>query len=327
MADTTIAAPAAPAPAAATFRSDWTKWLPVAIPYFWSTLFFLLPFFIVLRISFSNSEIAQPPYTPVFDFFNDGISGTFAHLSEFTTASYGRLISDSDGNFTLLSIYTRSYLSSVWIAFISTIFTLIIGYPIAYAMARAPNQWRPTLLMLIILPFWTSFLIRIYAWMGILANEGFLNNALIGMGIIKEPLVIMQTNWAVYIGIIYSYLPFMILPLYSALEKMDLTLLEAAEDLGSPPLKSFWTITFPLSMPGVIAGCFLVFIPVVGEFVIPDLLGGSSTLIIGHTLWEEFGPNHDWPTASALAIILLLVLVIPIVLFQNHQAKTTGSVR
>jgi putrescine transport system permease protein len=323
MADTTISDTAAPAPAKE--RTDWTRWLPVAIPYAWSFFFFLLPFFIVLRISFSNSELAQPPYSPVFDFFADGIGGTLQHFREFTSASYARLVSDSDGNFTLLSIYTRSYLSSVWIAVVSTIFTLIIGYPIAYAMARAPDKWRPTLLMLIILPFWTSFLIRIYAWMGILANEGFLNNLLLYLHIIKEPLVIMQTNWAVYIGIIYSYLPFMILPLYSALEKMDNTLLEAAEDLGSPPMKSFWTITFPLSLPGVIAGCFLVFIPVVGEFVIPDLLGGSNTLMVGHTLWEEFGSNHDWPTASALAIVLLLLLVVPIVMFQNHQAKTSGA--
>lgn len=320
MADTTIADTAAPAATLpATERTNWTRWLPVAIPYAWSFFFFLLPFIIVLRISFSNYELAQPPFSPVFNIFGESLGQTFAHIGEFTTESYGRLLSDS--------LYIRSYLSSVWIAVVSTICTLLIGYPIAYAMARAPDKWRPTLLMLIILPFWTSFLIRIYAWMGILANEGFLNNTLIWLGVIKEPLVILQTNWAVYIGIIYSYLPFMILPLYSALEKMDNTLLEAAEDLGSPPMKSFWTITFPLSLPGVIAGCFLVFIPVVGEFVIPDLLGGSGTLMIGHTLWEEFASNHDWPTASALAIVLLLVLVIPIVLFQNHQAKNTGSVR
>jgi putrescine transport system permease protein len=311
-----------PAPAAAArpaFRNSWTRWLPVAIPYAWSFVFFLLPFVIVLRISFSNSEVAMPPFTPVFNLFGEPFSQTLAHFNEFTTDGYARLLSDS--------IYLRSYLSSLQIALVATVATLIIGYPIAYAMARAPDRWRPTLLMLIILPFWTSFLIRIYAWMGILSSDGFLNNVLLYLHIIKEPLVIMQTNWAVYIGVVYSYLPFMILPLYSALEKMDNTLLEAAEDLGSPPIKSFWTITFPLSLPGVIAGCFLVFIPVVGEFVIPDLLGGSSTLMIGHTLWEEFFNNRDWPTASALAIVLLLVLVIPIVLFQNQQAKSAGSVR
>jgi len=300
-------------------RANWTRWLPVAIPYLWSFIFFLLPFVIVLRISFSNAELAMPPFSPVFDPIADGVSGTFAHFKEFTLDGYNRLVTDS--------VYLRSYLSSLQIAVISTILTLIIGYPIAYAMARAPDRWRATLLMLVILPFWTSFLIRIYAWMGILATDGFLNNLLIWLHLIKEPLQIMQTNWAVYIGIVYSYLPFMILPLYSTLEKMDNTLLEAAEDLGSTPLKAFWTITFPLSLPGVIAGCFLVFIPVVGEFVIPDLLGGSSTLMIGHTLWEEFFNNRDWPTASALAIVLLLVLVIPIMLFQNQQAKNTGSVR
>ena len=315
----TTTAASQPARLDAAAVGNWQRWLPVAIPYFWSFFFFLLPFFIVLRISFSTSEIAQPPYVPVFDLLTDGISGTFAKIGELTTESYQRLISES--------IYIRSYLSSLRIALISTICALLVGYPIAYAMARAPDRWRPTLLMLIILPFWTSFLIRIYAWMGILGNDGFLNNALLWLGLISEPLVIMQTNWAVFIGIIYSYLPFMILPLYSALEKMDNTLLEAAEDLGSPPFKSFWTITFPLSMPGVIAGCFLVFIPVVGEFVIPDLLGGSETLMIGHTLYEEFSINRDWPTASALAIVLLLVLVVPIVLFQRQQAKSGGSVR
>ena len=306
-------------PALSTAKSNWIRWLPVGIPYLWSFLFFLLPFVIVLRISFSNSELAQPPYSPVFDPFGQGLAQTFEHFKEFTTDSYARLFTDS--------IYMRSYFSSVWIALVSTVITLLIGYPIAYAMARAPDRWRATLLMLIILPFWTSFLIRIYAWMGILSNEGFLNNLLLYLHVIKVPLVIMQTNWAVYIGIVYSYLPFMILPLYSALEKMDNTLLEAAEDLGSTPLKSFWVITFPLSLPGVIAGCFLVFIPAVGEFVIPDLLGGSSTLMVGRTLWEEFFSNRDWPTASALAIVLLLVLVIPIVLFQNQQAKSAEGGR
>ena len=309
----------APPTAALLKKSNWTRWLPVAIPYAWSFIFFLLPFVIVLRISFSSAELSQPPYTPLFHPFTDSLSDTWAHFEEFNTDSYVRVFTES--------VYIRAYLSSVGIAIVSTILTLLIGYPIAYGMARAPDRWRPTLLMLVILPFWTSFLIRIYAWMGILATDGFLNNLLIWLHVIKEPLVIMQTNWAVYIGIVYSYLPFMILPLYSALEKMDGTLLEAAEDLGSTPLKSFWVITFPLSLPGVVAGCFLVFIPVVGEFVIPDLLGGSSTLMVGHTLWEEFFNNRDWPAASALAILLLLVLVVPIVLFQNQQAKTVGSVR
>ncbi|MFO1172702.1 MAG: ABC transporter permease [Hyphomicrobiaceae bacterium] len=225
------------------------------------------------------------------------------------------------------NIYIASYFSSLWIAFVSTALTLLIGYPIAYGMARAPLEWRPTLLMAVILPFWTSQLIRVYAWIGILSTEGLLNRFLMSTGLISEPLVILQTNTAVYIGIVYSYLPFMILPLYSALEKMDDTLLEAASDLGCPPLKAFWQITFPLSLPGVIAGCFLVFIPAVGEFVIPDLLGGSDTLMIGKVMWEEFFNNRDWPAASAVAVVLLLILVIPIVLFQNQQQKTQGSVR
>lgn len=231
---------------------------------------------------------------------------------------------EDDGEF---NIYIASYLSSLWIALVSTVLTLVIGYPIAYGMARAPAHWRPTLLMLVILPFWTSLLIRVYAWIGILSTEGLLNQFLMSLGIISEPLVILQTNTAVYIGIVYSYLPFMILPLYSALEKMDDTLLEAASDLGCPPLKAFWQITFPLSLPGVIAGCFLVFIPAVGEFVIPDLLGGSDTLMIGKVMWEEFFSNRDWPAASAVAVILLLILVVPIVLFQNQQQKSQGSVR
>jgi putrescine transport system permease protein len=292
-------------------------WLPVAVPYAWMLLFFLIPFVIVIRISLSTSDIAIPPFVPVFDFATDGIGGTLAKFQEFTAENYGRIFEDS--------LYINAYLSSVWIALISTFFTLLIAYPIAYGMARAPAAWRPTLLMLVILPFWTSFLIRVYAWMGILSNEGFLNQflGLFGIG----PFTILQTNTAVYIGIVYSYLPFMILPLYSALEKMDDTLLEAAADLGCPPWQSFWKVTFPLSLPGVIAGCFLVFIPVVGEFVIPDLLGGSDTLMIGRTLWEEFYVNRDWPAASAIAVLLLLILVIPIMIFQNQQGKGVGHGR
>jgi putrescine transport system permease protein len=198
---------------------------------------------------------------------------------------------------------------------------LFIAYPLAYGMARAPKSWRPTLVMMVILPFWTSFLIRVYAWISILSEEGLLNSMLLSLGIIDEPLVILSTNAAVYIGILYSYLPFMVLPLYSALEKMDESLIEAAKDLGCTNIQAFWKVTFPLSLPGVIAGCFLVFIPAVGEFVIPDLLGGSDTVMIGKTMWEEFFNNRDWPAASAVAIALLIVLMIPIMIFQNNQAK------
>jgi putrescine transport system permease protein len=202
-----------------------------------------------------------------------------------------------------------------------------VGYPIAYGMAKAPDEWRPTLLMLVILPFWTSFLIRVYAWMGILSNEGLLNQLLLGLGLISDPLIILNTNTAVYIGIIYTYLPFMILPIYSALEKLDESLLEAAEDLGCSRLEAFWLVTFPLSKNGIIAGSFLVFIPTLGEFVIPSLLGGSKTLMIGKVLWEEFFSNRDWPVASAVAVILLLILIIPIILFQRSEEKARESER
>ncbi len=216
-------------------------------------------------------------------------------------------------------LYFAAYLSSLKIAVISTFLTLLIGYPIAYGMARAADHWRPTLLMLVILPFWTSFLIRVYAWMGILSTEGYLNQLLLWAGIINDPLTILNTNVAVYIGIVYTYLPFMVLPIFAALDKMDESLTEAAEDLGCTAISAFWLVTAPLSRPGIIAGCFLVFIPTLGEFVIPSLLGGSNSVMIGKVLWEEFFNNRDWPVASAVAVILLLILIIPIVLFQRNQ--------
>tara|TARA_R110002020_G_scaffold15143_13_gene53832 strand:+ start:1041 stop:2033 length:993 start_codon:yes stop_codon:yes gene_type:complete len=292
----------------------------IGVPYLWLLLLFLLPFVIVFKISFSDIAIAIPPYTPVFD-LADGIAGNLAKIQAFTVANYGFLISDS--------LYYLSYLSSVKIALISTVLTLLIGFPLAYGMARAPREWRPLLVMLVILPFWTSFLIRVYAWIGILSREGLLNQFLIWLGVIDpaNPLVILSTNTAVYIGIVYSYLPFMVLPLYATLEKLDHSLLEAASDLGCPPWKAFWQITVPLAIPGVVAGCFLVFIPAVGEFVIPDLLGGSQTLMIGRTLWTEFFNNRDWPLSSAIAVVLLLILVIPIMYFQNHQARLQESQR
>ena len=289
------------------------RWIVRAIPYLWMLVLFFIPFIIVFKISLSSPEIAQPPYSPTFDPFVDGWSETLARFTEFTSANYLRLFDDS--------IYVSSYLSSIWIAGSSTVMMLFIAYPLAYGMARAPKSWRPTLVMMVILPFWTSFLIRVYAWISILSEEGLLNSMLLSLGIIDEPLVILSTNAAVYIGILYSYLPFMVLPLYSALEKMDESLIEAAKDLGCTNIQAFWKVTFPLSLPGVIAGCFLVFIPAVGEFVIPDLLGGSDTVMIGKTMWEEFFNNRDWPAASAVAIALLIVLMIPIMIFQNNQAK------
>jgi len=291
---------------------DRGRGLVVLVPYLWLLIFFLAPFLIVLKISLSMTAIAMPPYVPTFD-LTAGLGAFIAAVRELSLENYQFLFSDS--------LYIKSYLSSLRIATISTILLLLIGYPIAYGMARCPKAWRPTLVMLVILPFWTSFLIRVYAWIGILSREGLLNSFLISIGVIDTPLTILSTNIAVYIGIVYSYLPFMVLPLYAALERMDESLLEAASDLGCPPLKTFWVVTFPLSLPGVVAGCFLVFIPAVGEFVIPDLLGGSQTLMIGKTLWSEFFSNRDWPLASSVAVILLLILVIPIVVFQSFQQR------
>ncbi len=284
----------------------------IFVPYAWLLVLFLIPFGIVLKISLSDTALAIPPYTPKLD-WSDGWSGIISYFSQLDFENYVFLTEDS--------LYYVAYLSSLKIATISTIATLIVGYPIAYAMAKSPSHLRPTLMMLVILPFWTSFLIRVYAWMGILSQEGLLNQFLLWIGLIATPLTILNTNWAVYIGIVYTYLPFMILPIYAALEKMDGSLMEAAEDLGCSAISAFWLVTVPLSKPGVIAGSFLVFIPALGEFVIPSLLGGSKTIMIGKVLWEEFFSNRDWPVASAVAVILLVLLIIPIMLFQRNERK------
>jgi len=278
------------------------------VPFLWLCVLFLVPFLIVLKISLSDPAVAQPPYTPVFDWSD--ISGFFGALD---FENFGLLVEDD--------LYFRAVLSSVRIAVISTLLLLVVGFPIAYGMARAPERYRSLLVALVILPFWTSFLIRIYAWIAILKPEGLLTQGLMGLGLISEPLDILNTETAVYIGIVYAYLPFMVLPLYATLEKMDDTLLEAALDLGSPPWRSFWTITVPLAMPGIVAGSLLCFIPAVGEFVIPDLLGGSETLMIGRQLWSEFFSNRDWPLASAVAILLLIILVVPIVIYRDVEAR------
>jgi putrescine transport system permease protein len=287
------------------------RWLVVAVPYLWLLLFFVAPFLIIFKISLSDTAIAMPPYTPVFG----GWSALGDFVSELDIENYLFLTEDP--------LYFQAYMSSLRIAAISTFLLLLIGYPMALAMARAPNAVRPILLMLVILPFWTSFLIRVYAWIGILKPDGLLTLALQTIGLMgpDEQVEIFRTDTAVFIGIVYSYLPFMVLPLYAALEKMDNTLLEAANDLGCPPWKAFWKITFPLSLPGVIAGSMICFIPITGEFVIPDLLGGADTLMIGKTLWTEFFSNRDWPLASAVAVVLLLMLVVPIAIFQNQQKK------
>jgi putrescine transport system permease protein len=282
------------------------KALVILAPALWLTIFFLIPLAIVFKISFSESAIARPPYLPLLTVGEDGTVQMTLHLSSFI-----RLFEDS--------LYIRAYLNSILVAGVSTIFALLIGYPMAYFIARSPDKWRNVLLMLIILPFWSSFLLRVYAWIGFLKGNGVINNFLLWTGIIQEPLVMMQTDFAVYIGIVYTYLPFMILPLYTNLVKLDGTLLEASADLGARPFRTFLSITFPLSRPGIIAGSMLVFIPAIGEFVIPSLLGGPGTLMIGRILYDEFLLNRDWPMASALAIAMLLVVVVPIMLMQRAQ--------
>jgi putrescine transport system permease protein len=290
--------------------------LVLLAPYLWLLIFFLAPFLIVLKISLSRDVIAQPPYEPVLDLAR-GWDGIREFLAGLDLQNYYFVLSDA--------IMLESLWQSVTIAALSTFIMLLIGYPVAYAIARSPRSIRPLLLVAVILPFWTSFLIRVYAWIGILAREGLLNQGLRALGVIDAPLEILSTNRAVYVGIVYSYLPFMILPLYAALERLDETLLEAAADLGAPPWKSFWSITFPLSLPGVVAGSLLCFIPAVGEFVIPDLLGGSDTLMLGRTIWTEFSVNRSWTVSSAAAVLLLVVLVAPILIFQRIQARALAG--
>jgi putrescine transport system permease protein len=276
-------------------------------PYLWLLLFFAVPFAIVLKISLAESAIAQPPYTALYEYLNDVLT------LRVTFANYLFLFSDS--------LYFEAYLSSLRIAAISTGICLLIGYPIAYGIARMQGPMQSLLLMLVVLPSWTSFLVRIYAWMGLLRNNGIINNVLLSLGVVDEPIRLLNTQVAVYIGIVYCYLPFLILPLYANLVKLDNRLLEAATDLGAGPVARFLRITLPLSRGGVIAGCMLVFIPVVGEFVIPELLGGTETLMIGKVLWGEFFNNRDWPVASAVATVMLIVLLIPIMLFHRYQFR------
>jgi putrescine transport system permease protein len=281
-------------------------------PALWLALFFVLPFLMVLRMSLSDPASQQPPYRPVFE-MAEGLPGLLALLAALDAENFRTLLTDS--------LYLDAFARSLRIAAGATLLTLLVGYPLAHAMARAPRGWQPVLVVMIILPFWTSFLIRVYAWIGILKPEGYLNHLLLSLGLIDAPLVILNTEIAIHIGIVYSYLPFMVLPIYAALEKQDASLLEAAADLGATPWRAFWQITVPLSLPGVAAGCLLVFIPSVGEFVIPDLLGGSETFMVGQALWAEFFANRDWPLASAFAVLLLAVVLLPILLFQRLEAN------
>ena len=286
-------------------------------PYLWMLLFFLVPFGFVLKISLSQTAIAQPPYLPVFD-LTQGAAAFKAALAALSLDNFRLLVSDN--------LYVFSYLRSLVVAVVATAILLVIGYPIAYGIARLPPRWQPIAMMLVIVPFWTSFLIRIYAWINILQHDGLLNQMLLSLHLVSVPVVWLSSDSAMYLGIVYSYLPFMILPLFATLAKMEPALEEAASDLGAPPLKVFWLITFPLSLPGVAAGVLLCFIPIVGEFVIPDLLAGSNSLMIGQTLWLEFFTNKDWPVASAAAIVLLLLLVAPLVVYDRLQrAQLEGA--
>jgi putrescine transport system permease protein len=292
---------------------NWSGRAIVLAPYVWLLVFFLAPFAIVFKISLSQTALAQPPYLPVFD-LSASWDGFKAFLTQLSADSYRLLFSDA--------LYLFSYLKSVEIAAVSTAVLLALGYPIAYGIARAPRAWQSVLVMAVVLPFWTSFLIRVYAWINILQRDGLLNDVLMRLHLIDTPAVWLSTDTAIYIGVVYSYLPFMVLPLYAVLEKMDETLLEAAADLGCPRWKTFWLVTLPLSLPGVAAGALLCFIPIVGEFVIPDLLGGSETLMIGQTLWTEFFSNRDWPVASAIAVSLLGLLLLPILFYERLQKRS-----
>jgi putrescine transport system permease protein len=275
-------------------------------------LFFLVPFGFVLKISLSQTAIAQPPYQPLFD-LTAGWPALQAALAALSLDSFRLLIADD--------LYVLSYLRSIAVALVSTAILLLIGYPIAYAMARLPPRWQSVAMMLVIVPFWTSFLIRIYAWINILQHDGLLNKTLLALHIVSAPVVWLSTDSAMYLGIVYSYLPFMILPLYATLAKMEPALLEAAADLGSSRAQAFWLVTFPLSLPGVAAGVLLCFIPILGEFVIPDLLAGSDSMMIGQTLWLEFFTNKDWPMASATAVVLLILLLVPLLIYDHLQRR------
>ena len=290
------------------------RWVNIGLPYFWLLLFFFLPFVIVFQISLAEPQIAQPPYTALTEWVDEAVLQVRLNLG-----NYALVVEDE--------LYRAAFLNSLWVGLVSTLGCLLIGYPMAYAIATAPERWRVPLLMMIILPFWTSFLIRVYAWIGILKGNGLLNNFLLALGLIDEPLTILHTQTAVYIGVVYSYLPFMVLPLYANLSRLDMTLLEAAADLGCRPWRAFLRVTLPLSLPGILAGSLLVFIPVVGEFVIPDLLGGPDSLMVGRMLWTEFFSNKDWPLASALALVLLALLVVPFVALQRWQSRLEGGER
>jgi putrescine transport system permease protein len=282
------------------------------VPYLWMAVFFLVPFVFILKISLSQTAIAQPPYEPQFD-LAQGWEGLKAAAAQFSIENFRLLVSDN--------LYVFSYLRSVLVAAVSTLILVLIGYPVAYGMSRLSRGWQAFAMLAVIVPFWTSFLIRIYAWINILQRDGLLNDVLMSLKIVSAPPVWLSTDTAMYIGIVYSYLPFMVLPLFATLSKLDASLLEAAADLGCSRRQAFWLVTWPLSLPGVGAGALLCFIPITGEFVIPDLLAGSGQMMIGQTLWCEFFTNRDWPVASAIALVLLLVLLAPLLVYDRLQRK------
>ena len=296
----------------------WSSRLIILVPYLWLCLFLLLPFLIVVKLSLSQTAIAQPPYIPVFD-LSAGFAGIRAFFGTLTLDNYRTLFSDT--------LYIASFLKSLQVALVSTLLLMAAALPIAYGISRMPHALQPALVLAVILPFWTAFLIRIYAWITILQREGPLNDLLLALRIVDTPIPMLASDTAVYIGLVYSYLPFMVLPIYVVLSKLDDSLLEAAADLGCPRWKSFWLITLPLIWPGLVAGALICFIPIMGEFVIPDLLGDSRTQMIGQTLWTEFFANRDWPVASALAVMLLCALLIPILIVQRMQDNAFGVER
>ncbi len=294
-----------------SIQTHWRK-IVVAIPFVWLLLFFLFPFFIVAKISVAELAIASPPFTRMIEWTDGGIM-----TIRIVFDNFAYILSDS--------LYFNTYVNSLKISITSTLICLIFGYPIAYGIVRSGPVAKPLLLFAVILPFWTSFLLRVYAWMGLLADQGTINNLLISLGIIDDPIRMLYTEFAVYIGIVYTYMPFMILPLYANMEKLDNSLNEAAADLGSRPTNTFFKVTLPLTVPGIIAGSLLVFIPATGEYVIPDLLGGGNVQMIGRVLYNEFSRNTDWPVAAAVAIVLLFFLVLPILVFQYYQGKTSEA--
>ncbi len=289
---------------------DWGRATVLGVPYLWLILFLLIPFLIIFKISVSEMQLSRVPFKDIIT-YSDGALNLSLKL----------------GNYLFLAqdpLYILTFISSLKFAFLTTLFCLLIGYPFALCMARAKPEYRATLMMLVILPFWTSFLLRIYAWKGILTSNGILNNALMSLGVISEPLQIINTPFSLTLGMVYAYLPFMIFPLYNNLVKQDHRLIEAAMDLGATPWTAFWKVTFPLSLGGALAGALLVFIPAVGEFVIPELLGGPDSLMIGRVLWDEMFSNNDWPMASSVAVVLILIVIVPFVIL-NHQQEKRGA--